>query len=121
MLVATNLYHTSLRVLEEENVGVEPAKVPLVAAAPTVNEIAVAVVSLAAVGAGTLKPDEVAPVRPVPLNEIVAPDTAAALVAVSPEKVAVPLTAATVTVPPRVHVPCTAAAVTLAVLVVVFP
>ena len=48
-------------------------------------------------------------------------DAAAALVAVNPEKVAVPSTPATGEVPPRVQAPAPTAAETEAVLVVVFP
>ena len=64
---------------------------------------------------------EVTPVRPVEVKVMVAPVTAAALVAVSPEKVAVPLTAARLVVPPSVQVPAPTAAATVAVLVVAFP
>ena len=118
MLVATNLYQTSLRVLVGEKDGVAPAKEPLAAEAPTVNAIAVPVVSLAAGGASKLKADEARVDNEPELNVIVAAGTAAGLDAVSPLKVAVPFTAATVVVPPRVQVPCVAAAVTFAVLVV---
>jgi hypothetical protein len=52
------------------------------------------------------------------VNVIVAPETAAALVAVSPEKVATPEAALTEVVPPIVHVPVPTAAVMEAVLVV---
>ena len=64
---------------------------------------------------------EVAPVNPVEVKLIVAPVTAAALVAVSPEKVAVPLTAARPVAPPSVQVPAPTAAATVAVLAVAFP
>ena len=118
VLVATNLYQTSLSVLVGEKLGVDPTNVPFVEAAPTVNATAVPVVSLVAGGADRLKADEAKDDNDPELKVIVAPVTAAALVAVRPLKVAVPLTAATVVVPPRVQVPCVAAAVTFAVLVV---
>ena len=72
-------------------------------------------------GATIVKEAEEIPVRPDDVKSIVAPVTAAALVAVNPEKVAVPSTAATGEVPPRVHAPAPTAAETEAVLVVVFP
>ena len=68
-----------------------------------------------------MKVEEVAAVRDPEVNVIVALATAAALVAVSPEKVAVPVTAARPVVPPIVHVPAPTAAFTVAVLVVALP
>ena len=65
-----------------------------------------------------LKAPEVTPVRLGEVKLIVAPVTAAGLVAVRPLKVAVPATAATLGVPPRVHVPAPTDAVTVAVLAV---
>ena len=67
------------------------------------------------------KVEDVAPVKPPDVKLMVAPVTAAAEVAVNPEKVAVPFTAATVAVPPKVQVPAPTAAVTLSVLAVAFP
>lgn len=62
---------------------------------------------------------EVAAVKLPEVNVMVAPVTAPELVAVSPEKVAVPLIAATVVVPPKVQLPASPlVATTLAVLVV---
>ena len=69
-------------------------------------------------GAMMLKVEEVAEVRDPEVNVIVAPVTAAALVAVSPENVATPEEAPTEVVPPIVHVPAPTAAVMEAVLVV---
>ena len=59
---------------------------------------------------------EVALVRLVAVKLMVAPVTAAALVAVRPEKVATPEMAFTTVVPPSVQVPDPTAAVTLALL-----
>ena len=59
---------------------------------------------------------EVLLVRPVEVKLMVAPVTAAALVAVRPEKVATPELALTAVVPPRVHEPAPTAAVMLALL-----
>ena len=75
--------------------------------------------SFAGGGLAILNEPEVTPVK-LPLeNAIVAPVTAAALVAVKPLKVVVPEIPATDVVPPIVHVPALTAAVTEAVLVVV--
>ena len=59
----------------------------------------------AATGAGMLNPVDVAQVNPVEVKEMVAPVTAAALVAVRPAKEAEPETAACVAVPPIVQAP----------------
>ena len=77
--------------------------------------------SFAGGGATILNVLDVTPVKAVEVKVIVAPVTAAALVAVKPEKVVVPDVAATEVVPPKVQVPAPTAAETLAVLVVAFP
>ena len=68
-----------------------------------------------------MNPEEATPAMLPELKLIVAPVTAPVLVAVSPEKVTVPFTAATVAVPPKVQLPSPTAAVTMAVLDVAFP
>ena len=95
--------------------------VPLIAVAFTVMVVALEHKSFAGAGTGILKVPDVIPVKPALEKAIVAPVTAAALVAVKPLKVVVPLTAATEDVPPKVQVPAPTAAVIEAVLVVAFP
>jgi hypothetical protein len=84
----------------------------------TVMEVGAEERSLAGGGTGMLKVEEVEEVRAPEVNVIVAPVTAAALVAVSPENVVTPEEAPTEVVPPIVHVPAPTAAVMEAVLVV---
>ncbi len=83
--------------------------------------VRVPVVLITAGGAGMLKALEITSINPLDANEIVAPVTATALVAVSPLNVVVPAAADTEAPPPRVHVPVPTAAVTVALLVVKFP
>ena len=72
-------------------------------------------------GATIAKAVEVTEVKPVLVNVMVAPETAAALVAVKSVKVVVPETAAFEVVPPIVQVPAPTVATTVAVLAVAFP
>ena len=72
-------------------------------------------------GVGISKAADSIPVKPADEKAIVASVTPAALVAVNPLNVDVPLLPATVVVPPNVHVPEPVAATTFAVLAVVFP
>jgi hypothetical protein len=95
--------------------------VPLTAAAFGVKVVAAAGLSFAGAGAGMLKVPEVTPVRLPEVKLILAPVTAAALVAVRSVKVAVPETPALGVVPPMVQVPTPTAAVTEAVLMVALP
>ena len=118
MAGAVKLNHTSALLLASEVIEVYVADmvVPLADDPFTVMEVGLEERSLLGGGVGMLKVEDVVPVRPAELKVIVAPVTAAALVAVNPEKVATPEDALIVVVPPRVQVPEPTAAATAAEL-----